>query len=152
MYVLERTQVIPRPRDEVFTFFADATNLERLTPSFLGFKILTPRPIEMCAGAVIDYRIKLSGLPMRWKTLIESFVPGEKFVDVQLTGPYARWHHTHTFRDVPEGTEVGDRIEYELPLGPLGRIAHFILVKRQLRTIFDHRQHVMRELFPRRAA
>ena len=147
MYVLERTQVVPRPRREVFPFFADAANLERLTPPFLGFKILTPTPIEMKPGTRIEYRIKLNGIPLKWRTLIEEFVPDERFVDTQEKGPYARWHHTHTFRDVPGGTELGDRVEYALPLGPLGRIAHAVMVKRQLRTIFEYRARVMRELF-----
>ena len=147
MYLLERTQVVPRPRAEVFPFFADAANLERITPPFLGFKILTPAPIDMRVGTTIDYRIKLQGIPLRWRTLIEQFEPNVRFVDVQLTGPYARWHHTHTFRDVPGGTEVGDRVEYELPRGPLGRLAHAVFVRRQLRTIFDYRERVMREMF-----
>src|SRR4051812_36809540 len=147
MYVLERTQIVRRPRAEVFPFFADAGNLERLTPPFLGFQILTPLPIEMKIGARIDYRIRLNGVPLRWQTLIEEFVAGERFVDVQVKGPYRRWHHTHTFRDVPGGTELGDRVEYELPLGPIGRLLHRALVKRQLRTIFDYRARVMTELF-----
>lgn len=147
MYVLERTQIVPRPRAEVFPFFADAANLERITPPFLGFKILTPQPIEMRAGTTIDYRIKLSGLPLKWKTLIEAFEPDERFIDVQLKGPYKRWHHTHTFRDVPGGTEVGDRVEYELPFGILGRAVHATIVTRQLKTIFDYRARVMRDLF-----
>lgn len=147
MYVLERTQIVPRPRADVFPFFAEAANLERITPPFLGFKILTPPPIEMRAGTLIDYRIKLNGIPMRWRTLIEELVPNERFVDTQLKGPYKRWHHTHTFRDVAGGTEVGDRVEYELPLGPLGHAAHALFVRRQLQTIFAYRAEVMRELF-----
>ena len=147
MYVLERRQIVRRPRAEVFPFFADAANLERLTPPFLGFDILTPLPIEMKAGARIDYRIRSSGVPMRWQTVIEEFVPGERFVDVQIKGPYRRWRHTHTFRDVAGGTELGDRVEYELPLGVLGRVAHRALVRRQLRAIFDYRARVMTELF-----
>lgn len=147
MYTLERTLVVPRPRDEVFPFFADPANLERLTPPFLGFTILTPQPIEMRAGALIDYRIRLSGIPMKWRTLIESYDPPHSFVDTQLRGPYKRWHHTHTFREVPGGTELGDRVEYALPLGPLGSIAHAVMVARQLRTIFDYRTKVMQELF-----
>lgn len=147
MYTLERTLVVPRSRDEVFPFFADAANLERLTPPFLGFTILTPLPIDMRAGALIDYRIKLNGIPMRWRTLIESYDPPNSFVDTQVKGPYARWHHTHTFRDVPGGTEIGDVVRYELPLGPLGRLAHAVMVKRQLATIFDYRTRVMMELF-----
>lgn len=147
MYLLERTQIVAQPRSEVFAFFADAANLERLTPPFLAFHILTPSPIEMKAGALIDYRIRLSGIPLRWRTRIEELVPDTRFVDVQLKGPYARWHHTHTFRDVPGGTEVGDRVEYALPLGPLGTIAHAVMVRRQLRAIFDYRAEVMRTLF-----
>ena len=146
MYILERSLVVPRGIDEVFPFFADAANLERLTPPFLGFTILTPTPIEMRPGTLIDYRIKLNGIPMKWRTLIESFEPPYRFVDTQLAGPYKRWHHTHTFREVPGGTELGDRVEYTLPFGPLGRIAH-VLVKRQLKTIFDYRTQVMREMF-----
>ena len=147
MYVLERSQFVPRPRGEVFPFFADAANLERLTPPFLGFTILTPQPIEMRPGARIDYRIRLNGIPMTWQTEITEFVPGERFVDVQLRGPYKLWRHTHTFTDTLGGTELGDRVEYELPLGPLGRLAHRAFVHRQLKTIFDYRAQVMRDLF-----
>ena len=116
------------------------------TQGTLGFTILTPLPIEMRAGALIDYRIRLNGIPMRWRTAIESFDPPNSFVDTQAKGPYAHWHHTHTFRDVPGGTEIGDRVRYALPFGSLGRIAH-VLVKRQLKTIFDYRTRIMRELF-----
>jgi hypothetical protein len=147
VYTLERVQRVPRPRTEVFRFFADAANLERLTPGFLSFRIMTPLPIAMQPGALIDYRIALFGLPMTWRTLIESYSPGEQFVDVQLKGPYKRWHHTHTFRDVPGGTEIRDHVEYALPLGPLGRIAHALMVKRTLARIFDHRARVMADMF-----
>lgn len=147
MYVLERSQIVPRPRREVFAFFADAANLERLTPSFLGFQILTPLPIAMRAGALIDYRIRLHGLPMMWRTRIDAFEPDSSFVDVQLKGPYSHWRHTHTFRDVSGGTEVGDHVEYQLPLGPLGRVAHRLFVKRQLQTIFDYRAATLSDLF-----
>ena len=147
VYTIDRTQRVPRPRREVFPFFADAANLERLTPGFLSFRIVTPLPIAMRSGALIDYRIKLFGLPMTWRTLIESYEPGERFVDVQLKGPYRLWRHTHTFRDVPGGTEIRDHVEYALPLGPLGRIAHALMVKRTLGRIFDHRERVMADMF-----
>jgi ligand-binding SRPBCC domain-containing protein len=122
-FVLEREQVVPRARDGVFAFFADARNLERLTPSTLSFAISTPTPIEMRAGALIDYRIKLGVVPLRWRTLIEVFEPPARFVDVQLAGPYKKWRHTHEFAEVDGGTAIRDRVEYELPFGPLGLLA-----------------------------
>ncbi len=154
MYVLERTLTVAAPRSEVFAFFADAANLERMTPPFLGFHILTPLPIEMRPGTVIDYRIRLNGVPLRWRTTIESYEAGERFVDVQSKGPYSVWRHTHSFVDVPGGTEVRDHVEYQLPLGPLGRIAHQLFVRRQLATIFDFRTRVMSTMFgtPKRQA
>ena len=148
MYELVRSQRVAAPRPEVFAFFADAANLSEMTPPALGFEILTPQPIEMHPGTRIDYRITLHHVPMTWHTLIEDFVPSERFVDVQVKGPYKLWHHTHTFRDAAGGgTELGDHVRYELPLGPLGALAHAIAVKRQLRQIFDYRARVMRERF-----
>ncbi|CAN5349203.1 SRPBCC family protein [soil metagenome] len=148
MYVLERQQRVKASRHEVFEFFADAANLEKMTPTQLGFTILTPQPIEMKKGALIDYKIKLYGIPMKWKTVIDEYEPEDRFIDVQLKGPYAVWRHTHTFADAEGGgTELGDRVVYELPFGPLGRLVHAAFVKRQLAQIFDYRQGVMRELF-----
>lgn len=148
MYILERQQRVKAARADVFAFFADAANLERMTPPQLGFTILTPQPIAMKAGAVIDYKIKLYGLPMKWQTVIDEYEPDDRFVDVQRKGPYAVWRHTHTFSDAEGGgTELGDRVAYELPFGPLGRLVHATFVKRQLAGIFDYRQGVMRELF-----
>jgi ligand-binding SRPBCC domain-containing protein len=148
VHLLERTQLVPRPRAEVFAFFADAGNLERLTPGFLRFQILTPAPIEMRPGALIDYRLSLFGVGFGWRTEIQAFVPGERFVDVQLRGPYARWHHTHTFADAPGGaTLIGDRVEYALPLGPLGEVAHALVVRRQLDTIFEHRRRIIEAMW-----
>ncbi len=148
MYVLERNQRVAAPRAEVFAFFADAANLERMTPPQLGFTILTPLPIEVKKGALIDYRIKLYGIPMKWKTVIEEYEPIDRFMDVQLAGPYATWRHTHTFAEAEGGgTECGDRVVYELPFGPLGRAVHAAFVRRQLAQIFDYRAKVMTELF-----
>lgn len=147
-YVLEREQVVPRPRSEVFAFFAEAGNLERLTPPTLRFSILTPGPIVMRPGAIIDYRLTLLGVPFRWRTLIEAFEPEMRFVDSQATGPYAVWRHTHTFEEVPGGTLIRDHVEYALPLGPLGVLARRLFVRRQLAHIFDYRQKTVAALFP----
>ena len=147
MYRFERTQIVPRRRAEVFAFFSDAANLEALTPTFLKFKIETPLPIEMRAGALIEYRLKLYGVPVHWQTRIESYEPERQFVDTQLKGPYKVWHHTHTFVELPGGrTEIGDAVNYALPLAPFSAIAH-PFVKRALRQIFDYRQKVVAERF-----
>jgi ligand-binding SRPBCC domain-containing protein len=131
--------VIPRPRPEVWAFFSDPHNLEAITPDFLRFRVLTPPPIPTAAGTLIDYRLSLGGVPFRWRTRIEDVEPGAAFVDVQLRGPYRLWRHLHAFEDAPGGTRVRDRVEYELPLGPLGDLAHAVLVRRTLGRIFDHR-------------
>ena len=144
---LKRSQFIPRSRDEVFAFFSDASNLQRITPPFVGFEILTPGPLAIGAGARIDYRLKLYGIAVRWETRIETFVPGEAFTDVQLSGPYRRWHHRHAFVDVPGGTRMDDTVDYELPFGPLGEIAHSIFVARSLEKIFDYRTEQIGRMF-----
>ncbi len=139
-YVLERTQTIDRSLDDTFAFFSDAYNLEKLTPKFLRFKILTPQPIKMIAGALIDYSLSLFGIPFNWQTLIEKWEPGKTFVDRQIKGPYALWVHTHTFEAIgAEKTLMKDRVEYQIPMGVLGEIAHGIFVKRTLEKIFDYR-------------
>ncbi len=147
MTVLERRQFIPRPRHEVFSFFEDARNLEAITPPFLKFKVTTPGSIEMKPGTLIDYRLSLFGVPFGWKTEIEEYVPDEHFVDRQLEGPYKVWHHTHRFEDVAGGTRMIDRVEYVVPLGPLGSIAHVLFVKRMVRAIFDYRADVIARKF-----
>lgn len=140
IHILERTQVVPRPRSEVFSFFADARNLEAITPAFLRFSIIPPVPTSLDVDSHIDYRLSLFGVPFHWRTRIAAWVPGFRFVDVQERGPYALWHHTHTFADVDGGTRVDDRVEYRLPLGALGEVAHPVMVRRTLARIFDHRQ------------
>lgn len=146
-YRLVCEQTIRRPRHEVFEFFADAANLERITPRFLQFQITSPLPIEMRPGALIDYRLKLFGVPFNWQTLIESWEPPLRFTDVQLKGPYRRWHHTHEFLEVPEGTLCVDTVDYELPLGPLGWLGQAFFVRRSLQQIFAHRCQVIGEVF-----
>lgn len=138
-HILLREQILPGPPAEVFEFYADAANLERITPTWLGFRISTPQPIEMRPGALIEYRLRLHGLPVRWLTRIETWEPGERFVDVQVKGPYRLWHHTHTFEAHAEGTRVRDEVRYALPFGPLGELAHRLLVRRDLERIFDFR-------------
>ena len=144
---IERSQIIERPREEVFAFFSDAFNLERITPAFLNFRILTPAPIEMAAGTLIDYSLSLHGIPMKWRTRIEEFTPNERFIDVQLKGPYRLWHHTHTFEEHPDGTLMRDIIDYEMPFGPLGTLARALVVRRQLEEIFDYRVEMIDSFF-----
>ena len=140
VHQLERSQRLARPPAEVFEFFADALNLEAITPGWLRFRVITPGPIDMRPGALIEYRLTLHRLPIRWLTRIEVWEPGRRFVDVQVRGPYRLWHHTHTFEaDGRGGTVVRDVVRYALPLGPLGRLAHRLFVARDLRRIFDHR-------------
>ena len=140
IHILERSQVVPLPRAQVFAFFAEARNLESITPEFLHFQILPPVPVSLDVGARIDYRLSLFGIPFHWRTRIAAWQPGLRFVDVQEKGPYALWHHTHTFADCEGGTRVGDRVEYRLPLGALGEVAHPLMVRRTLERIFDHRR------------
>ena len=139
-HTLRREQRLRGTPDDVFPFFADAGNLEAITPPWLGFRIVTPRPIEMRVGTIIEYRLRLHGLPISWLTQIADWQPGVRFVDMQLRGPYALWHHTHDFEALPEGgTLMRDTVRYALPLGPLGAVAQRSLVKRDLDRIFDFR-------------
>lgn len=145
-HVLRTTLHLAVPKDRVFAFFADATNLARITPPDVSFRIRTPLPITFQVGTLIDYSIGLHGVPMRWRTRIASWRPGEEFVDEQLRGPYARWVHRHSFRDDGAGgTVIDDEVQYRLPLGRLGNLAH-PLVRRQLRHIFAYRTVVVKRL------
>lgn len=147
-YRLERQQLIAAPRAQVFEFFSRAENLEKLTPPFLKFRILTPVPIEMKTDQLIEYRIGLGGVPIHWLTRISDWQPPQRFVDEQLRGPYRYWHHTHEFREIDGGTSMRDRVEYELPLGALGQLAHALAVQRLLKRIFDYRWEAVRRAFP----
>jgi len=139
-YTLSREQTVEGAPDQVFEFFADASNLEGITPPWLRFEIVTPTPIHMRVGALIEYRLELHRIPIRWLTRIEEWVPGERFVDAQILGPYKLWHHTHTFEPTQDGrTVVKDAVRYALPYGPLGRAAHALFVRRDLERIFDYR-------------
>ena len=146
-HTLKHESTIDLPRAEVFAFFADADNLEKITPPELSFQITTPQPIEMREGALIEYRIKMSGFPMSWRTLISKWDPPYEFVDEQLAGPYKQWIHRHTFTELDKNkTLIQDEVRYKLPFEPLGDLAHF-LVARQLKGIFDFREKVVAEYF-----
>lgn len=146
-HILESAQLVPRPREEVHAFFARPENLGTITPPWLDFRILTPSPVTMERGAVIDYVIRLGPLPTRWRTLITRHEPPRLFVDEQLQGPYSFWHHTHTFEEVTGGTLIRDRVLYVLPFGALGVLVEKLLIRRQLRAIFAHRRRVIADRF-----
>jgi ligand-binding SRPBCC domain-containing protein len=148
-FVLERTQVVPGDLPTVFAFFKRPENLERLTPPWLNFRILSTSDPEVRAGTRIRYRLRLNGIPLVWESLISQYEENVAFVDEQLKGPYRRWVHRHAFRQVPGGVEVSDRVEYALPFGPLGRIAHALMVRRQLDVIFGFRHRALEEAFGR---
>ncbi len=146
-HILEREQIIERPVREVFDFFADAVNLERITPPELNFHITTPQPIDIKKGALIDYELKLRGIPINWKTEITEWNPPHSFVDTALKSPYKQWIHLHTFEEGKAGeTIMRDRVLYRLPLEPLGDLAHFY-VKKELKYIFDYRYKIVEEIF-----
>ena len=139
VYELHRELWVPRPLPEVFEFFARAENLERITPPWLQFRILTPLPIEMKQGATIAYSLRLRGIRLGWLTEIERWNPPVEFIDVQTKGPYRLWRHTHRFSEVDGGTSIVDTVHYALPFGPLGQLAHRLQVARDLSGIFDYR-------------
>ena len=140
--LLETSIELPLDIAEVFAFFAAAENLARITPPELGFRIESPLPIAIAKDTRIDYRLSLFGLPFSWRSLISHWDPPNSFVDEQIKGPYALWHHTHTFTTTPTGTLITDRVLYRLPLWPLGQLA-LPVVKLQLRRIFSYREQAI---------
>lgn len=146
-YRLHREQIVGRPLAEVFAFFENPQNLARITPASVGFEILTPPPITMKAGLILDYTIKVFKMRVHWTTMITAYEPPLRFADVQLKGPYEFWHHTHTFTSVSGGTLMTDDILYLVPYGPLGRIAHGLMIGRRLDKIFDYRAAAIKNLF-----
>ncbi len=141
VHVLERSQRVEVPVEAAFAFYGDALNLEPLTPPWLHFEVTNPEGLELREGALLDYRLKLHGVPIRWQTLIKTWEAPDRFVDVQLEGPYSLWEHTHTFEPTEDGaTVIHDRVRYAIPFGPLGAIAHRLFVRRDLRRIFDYRR------------
>ncbi len=148
-YILERTQTIPYPPERVFPFFAEVRNLEHITPKFLHFQIVTPMPIGVHVGTLIEYRIKIFGIPIHWRTRIDELDRPKRFVDRQVTGPYDEWVHLHEFQRVPAGTQIRDVVRYRMPMGFLGIIAHRLFVSRMLGRIFDYRRSAISENFSR---
>jgi len=143
-FTLETSLWLPQPVDRVFSFFADAANLERLTPPWLRFRVLTPLPITMAAGTRIDYRLRYRGIPLRWRTEIQAWEPPRRFVDCQVKGPYRRWVHEHVFVEQDGGTLATDYVEYAL-LG--GALTNALFVGRDLERIFAYRRQRMLEIF-----
>ena len=135
---------LPRSRAEVFAFFAEAGNLEAITPPWLNFEIRTPPPLVLRPGALIDYRIRVHGIPIRWRTEIIGWDPPRQFVDLQLRGPYTLWHHTHTFEERDGGTLCLDEVRYR-PRG--GWLVNRLFVRRDVERIFRHREQRLREIF-----
>ncbi len=148
IHTIKRRQFIAKPLQEVFQFFSTPENLSLITPPNLGFEILTPSPIVMKEGTLVDYTILVMGIRQRWTTLISEFVPMHHFVDVQLKGPYSYWHHKHGFVETDDGTIIEDEIRYVMPFGVFGEMAHTMFVKKQIKGIFDHREKVIEGLFP----
>jgi ligand-binding SRPBCC domain-containing protein len=138
-YHLRCEMITPYPLAQTFEVFNNPLNLAKITPRWLNFQVLT-KDVQMRKGAEIEYNIKWLGLPMHWKTLISEYDPPYSFVDEQAEGPYSLWRHHHTFAETPAGTKVADHVEYALPFGVLGQIAHAVMVKRQLDAIFRFRQ------------
>lgn len=146
MKIFEYTTTLwlPVPRPELFPFFAEARNLEKISPPWLSFSVLTPEPIQMAEGTLIDYRLRWRGIPMRWQSEISVWDPPRLFVDRQVRGPYRMWHHEHRFDDKDGGTEVSDHVRYAVPFG---RLANWISVRRDVESIFAHRREQLLTLF-----
>ena len=149
LFTLETSLWLPHPVDDVFSFFADAANLERLTPPWLRFSVLTSLPIAMAAGTRIDYRLRYRGFPLRWRTEILAWEPPHRFVDSQIRGPYRRWVHEHEFREQDGGTLATENVEYTLPGGGL---TNALLIGRDLDRIFAYRQQRLQEILSRPTA
>jgi len=143
-FTFQAEQWLPRPREEIFTFFGEARNLQAITPSWLRFEVLTPQPIRMRPGTLIDYRIRVHGIPMRWRTEIVQWNPPQCFVDVQVRGPYTLWHHTHTFEVRDSGTLCCDRVRYRPPGGGL---MNRLFIRRDVERIFAFRKEKLIQIF-----
>lgn len=143
-HVLTREQRLDGTPEEVFGFFADAKNLEAITPPLLRFSVITPGPIEMHVGTLIEYRLRVHGAPVSWLTSIQAWESPHRFVDMQVRGPYALWHHTHTFAaDGEAHTLMTDTVRYAIGFGPFGELARRLFVEKDVQSIFTHRAKVI---------
>ena len=147
MYVLKKEIFVNEPIDKVFEFFNTPLNLQKITPPFMNFKLLTPGKIVMKDGAVFDYKISLLGIPIRWTSYICDYDPPYQFSDIQLQGPHSYWHHQHIFESVDNGTLIKDIVHYEMPFGFLGRLGNFFIGKPLNNAMFNHRTKVVESLF-----
>ncbi len=146
-FIFQSELWLPQPKAQVFNFFADAGNLQAITPPWLRFEIITPAPITMRAGALIDYRLRVHGFPIRWQTEITDWQPPHRFVDMQRRGPYTLWHHTHTFSELEGGTVCRDEVRYR-PLG--GSLTNALFVRQDVERIFAFRSEELKRRFPAR--
>tara|TARA_Y100000590_G_scaffold287194_1_gene323311 strand:+ start:260 stop:754 length:495 start_codon:yes stop_codon:yes gene_type:complete len=145
-FELVKTQIINSSIESVFDFFSKPENLKTITPAKLSFNIITPTPILMGKGTVIDYTIRLFKIPIHWRTLITKYDPPHEFIDEQIKGPYNFWHHTHKFKQVDGGVEISDKVIYSIPMGIIGRFLHFLWIKRDLEKIFSYRKKIIEDL------
>jgi ligand-binding SRPBCC domain-containing protein len=140
-------QFIPQNQNEVFKFFSNENNLERLTPPFLNFKVLKKSTPEIQNSTLIDYSLKIHGMPVKWKTEILNWKPPVSFIDQQLRGPYKKWHHTHSFESFAGGTLMTDRVIYKLPFGFIGQLAAGCMVEGDIKKIFNYRRQEIINVF-----
>ena len=148
IYRFTRRQLLPITVEKAWDFLSDPRNLKLITPEYMGFQILNEEETEMYAGQIIQYIVTpVLGIPTKWVTEITQVKDKKYFVDEQRFGPYSLWHHKHFIKAIPGGVEMIDIVDYKLPLGILGRIAHTLFVKRQLNQIFNYRYNKLIELF-----
>lgn len=143
LHILRTFMTLPLPREQVFAFFSDAANLQSITPAELHFRMLTPQPVQMSERTLIDYKLRLLGVPLRWQARISRWEPPIAFIDEQVRGPYRLWEHTHRFYEDGDKTIIEDIVCYELPFSPFGEVFH-PLVRLQLKRIFRFRQSAVR--------
>jgi ligand-binding SRPBCC domain-containing protein len=146
-HTLRRTTVLRGSLEEVFAFFENPRNLETITPPWLGFRIVSTTDDTVREGTRIRYRLRVHGIPMSWESRITEYVANSHFADEQIAGPYARWYHRHVFRQVAGGVEMTDEVDYRLPFGALGRLVHWLVVRHELKRIFDYRAEVIARQF-----